>query len=102
MYNVWRDHLEWELSFLREAAREMIAEFNVPPETPFNDPLAEFVPPANQFSQVANQTPQVINEDSPAVNTDGGGGADEDSEVVQIDNPTGVLSSEDHPSGRLN
>ena len=25
MYNVWREHLEWDLSFLGEAAREMIA-----------------------------------------------------------------------------
>ena len=48
MYNVWREHPEWDLSFLGEAAREMIAEFNVPPETLFNDPPAEFVPPANQ------------------------------------------------------
>ena len=28
MYNVWCEHPEWDLSFLGEAAREMIAEFN--------------------------------------------------------------------------
>ena len=31
MNNVWRELPEWDLSFLGEAAREMIAEFNVPP-----------------------------------------------------------------------
>ena len=39
---------------------------------------------------------------TPAVNAGGGGGVNEDDEVVHIDNPAGVLSSEDHPSGRLN
>ena len=51
--HVWRKHPEWDLSFLREAAREMIAEFNAPPETPLNDHLAKFVPPADQSPQVA-------------------------------------------------
>ena len=64
MYNVWRKHLEWDLSFLEEAAREMVTEFNTPPETPLNNPLAEFVPLADPSSQVADQAPQVINEDS--------------------------------------
>ena len=31
IYNIWHEHLEWDLSFLGEAAREMIAEFNAPP-----------------------------------------------------------------------
>ena len=44
MYNVWREHPEWDLSFLGEVAREMIAEFNAPLETPLNDPPTEFVP----------------------------------------------------------
>ena len=34
MYNVWHKHPEWDLSFLREVAREMVTEFNAPPETP--------------------------------------------------------------------
>ena len=57
MYNVWREHLDWDLSFLDEAAKEMVAEFNVPPETPLNDPPAEFVPLADQSPQVADQPP---------------------------------------------
>ena len=60
----------------------MIIEFNGPPETPLNDPPTEFVPPAEQFSQVPNQPPQVINEDSSTVNVGGGGGVNEDNEVV--------------------
>ena len=47
IYNVWREHPEWDLSFLREATREMVADFNVPPETPLTDPPAKFVPPAD-------------------------------------------------------
>ena len=31
MYNVWREHPEWDLSFLGKAAREMVVEFNAPP-----------------------------------------------------------------------
>ena len=34
IYNVWREHPEWDLSFLQEVAREMVAVFNAPPETP--------------------------------------------------------------------
>ena len=82
MYNVWREHPEWDLSFLGEVAREMIAEFNAPLETPLNDPPMEFVPPIDQSPQVANQPPQVINEDSHAVNAGSGGGADKDDGVV--------------------
>ena len=48
MYNVWCEHPEWDLSFLGEAAREMIAEFNELPETLLNDPPAKFMPPADQ------------------------------------------------------
>ena len=32
MYNIWLEHPEWDLSFLEEAARENVAEFNKPPE----------------------------------------------------------------------
>ena len=92
---MWCEHPEWDLSFLREAAREIVVEFNALLDTPLNDPPVEFVPPAYQ-------SPQVINEDSPVVNAEGGGGVDKDDELVQIDNPTGVLSSEDHPLSSLN
>ena len=102
MYNVWRKHPEWDLTFLGEAAREMIAELNAPLETHLNDPLAEFVPSADQSPQVANQPQQFINEDFPTINADSGGEADEDDELVQINNPIGVLSSKDHPPGNLN
>ena len=47
IYNVWRKHPEWNLSFLGEAAREMVAKFNEPPETLLADPPVEFVPPAD-------------------------------------------------------
>ena len=57
MYNVWRENFEWDLSFLRKAIREMIAEFNAPPETSLNDPPAEFVPSADQSLEVANRPP---------------------------------------------
>ena len=102
MYNVWHEHPEWDLSFLGEAAREMIVEFNAPLETSLIDPLAEFMPSVDQSPEVIDRPPQVLNEDSPAVNAGDGGKADEDDEVVQIDNPTGILSSEDDPSSRLN
>ena len=102
MYNVWREHPELDPSFLGEVAREMIAEFNALLETPLNNPPAEFVPPTDQSPQVADQPPQVINEDSPATNAGCGGRADEDDDLVQIDNPAGVPNSEDHPSSRLN
>ena len=82
MYNIWREHPEWDLSFLEEEAREMVTEFNAPPKTPLNDPPAEFVPFTDQSPQVADQPPQVIDEDSPAVNAGGGGGVDEDDELV--------------------
>ena len=57
MYNIWCEHSEWDLSFLGEAAREMIAEFNVPLETPLNGPSAEFLPLADQSPEVANRPP---------------------------------------------
>ena len=82
MYNVWHKHPEWHLSFLGEPAREMIFEFNAPPETPLNDPPVEFVPPANQSPKVADWPPQVINDGSPAVNASGGSAVDKDDEVV--------------------
>ena len=94
IYNIWLEHPEWDMSFLGEAAREMVAEFNAPSETPLTDPYVEFVPLADQSLEVANQPPQVINEDSTAVTTGGGGGADEDDKVMQIDNSAGVLSSD--------
>ena len=51
IYNVWREHPEWDLSFLRGAAREMVTEFNAPPETPLAKPPTEFVPPGEQSSR---------------------------------------------------
>ena len=80
------------MSFLGKAAREMVAEFNAPPETPLEEPPAEFVPAADQSPQVTNRPPQMINEDSAAVSTGGDGGADEDKEVMEVDNSAGVLS----------
>ena len=101
IYNVWHEHPKWDLFFIGEAVREMIVEFNMPPKTPFADLRAEFVPPIDHSPEVTDRPPQVINENSLAVTTSGGGGrADEDEEVMQIDNPTGVLSSEGHPSSR--
>ena len=93
IYNVWRELPKWDLSFLGEAVKEMIAEFTAPPETPLADPPVEFVPPTDQSPEVADRPPQVINEDSPVVTAGGGGRADEDDEVMQIDNLAGVLSS---------
>ena len=72
----------------------MVAEFNAPPETPLEEPPAEFVPPDNQSPQVANRPPQVFNEHSIAASAGGDGGADEDDEVMEVDNPAGVLSSD--------
>ena len=93
IYNVCREHPEWDLSFLGEAAREMVAEFNAPLETLLADHPVEFVHPADQSSEVTDRPPQVINEDSTVVTAGDGGGAEEDDHVMQIDNPTGVLSS---------
>ena len=50
------------------------------------------MPPADQSPEVTNQPPQVINEDSTAVTANDDGGADEDDEVMEVDNPAGVLS----------
>ena len=72
----------------------MVAEFNAPPETPLAEPLVEFVPPADQSLEVTDRPSQVINEDSTTVTTDGDGGVDEDNEVMEVDNPAGVLSSD--------
>ena len=94
IYNVWREHSEWDLSFLGEASREMVAEFNAPPETPLVEPPTEFMPPADQSPDVADRPPQVINEDSTVVAANGDEGADEDDEVIEVDNPAGVLSSD--------
>ena len=82
VYNVWREHPEWDLSFLGEAAREMIAEFNAPPKTPLADLPTKFVPPADQSIEVVDRPPRVINEDSPAIIVGGDGRDDEDDEVV--------------------
>ena len=71
----------------------MVAEFNAPPETPLAEPPMEFVPPADQSPEVADRPPQVINEDSTAVTIGDDGEADEDDEVMKVDNPAGVLSS---------
>ena len=48
LYNMWSKHPKWDLSFLGEAAKEMVAEFNAPPKTPLEGLPAEFVPPTNQ------------------------------------------------------
>ena len=93
IYNVWRERSEWDLSFLGEVAREMVAEFNAPPKTPLEESPIEFVPIANQSPQVADCPPQVINKDSAVVSASGNAGADEDDEVMEVDNPAGVLSS---------
>ena len=94
IYNVWREHPDWDLSFFGEAAREMVAEFNAPPETPLVEPPAKFVPLVNQSPKVTDRPPQVINEDSTAVITGDDDGVDEDDEVMEVDNPAGVLSSD--------
>ena len=47
LYNVWHKHPDWDLTFLGEATKEVIVEFNVPLETPLNDPPTEFVPPTD-------------------------------------------------------
>ena len=94
IYNVWHEHPEWDLSFLREAAREMVAEFNAPPKTPLADPPAEFVPLVDQSPEVTDQPLQVTNEDSTTITAGSGGGVEEDDEVMQIDNPASVLSSD--------
>ena len=54
IYNVWREHPEWDLSFLGEVATEMVTEFNAPPKTPLAEPSMEFVPPAGQSPGVAD------------------------------------------------
>ena len=54
----------------------------------------EFMPTADQFPQVTDRPPQVINEDSVAVSANGNGGADEDDEVMEVENPAGALSSD--------
>ena len=80
--------------FLGEAAREMVAVFSVPPETPLTNPPTEFVPLPDQSPEVADRPRQVFNKDSTAVIAGGGGGAEEEDEVMQIDNPASVLSSD--------
>ena len=72
----------------------MVTEFNAPLETPLEEPLAEFVAAADQSPQVADRPPQVINKDSATVSAGSDGGADEDDEVMEVDNPAGVLSSD--------
>ena len=70
----------------------MVAEFNAPLETPLAEPPTEFVPPTDQSPEVTDRPLQVINEDSTAVTTSGDGGADEDDEVMEVDNSIGILS----------
>ena len=93
IYNVRWEHLEWDLSFLREVAKQMVAEFNASPETPLVEPPTEFVPSADQSLEVVDRPPQVINEDSTAVTAGDNRGADEDDEVMEVDNHAGILSS---------
>ena len=79
---------------LGEAAREMVLEFNAPPETPLEEPPAEFVPAVDQSPQVADCPPQVINEDSAAILAGSDGGADKDDEAIEVDKPVCALSSD--------
>ena len=72
----------------------MVAKFNAPPETPLAEPPMEFVPLADQSPEVADRPSQVINEDPTAVIASSDGGADKDDEVLEVHNPTGVLSSD--------
>ena len=72
----------------------MVAEFNAPLETPLAEPPAEFMPPADQSPEVTDWPPQVINKDSTTVTAGGDGGADKDDKVMEVDNPTGILSSD--------
>ena len=58
------------------------------------EPPIEFVLAADQSPQVADRHPQVINEDSVAVSVAGDGGADDDNEVMEVENPAGALSSD--------
>ena len=52
------------------------------------------MPAIGQSPLVADHPPQNINEDSVMVSTGGDGGADEDDEVMEVDNPAGILSSD--------
>ena len=92
--NVWHEHPEWDLSFLGEVAREMVTEFNAPPKTSLEEPPAKFVLVVLQSPQVTDRPPEVINEDSAAVLAGDDSEADEDDEVMEVDNPAGVLSSD--------
>ena len=47
IYNIWHKHLEWDLSLLGEATKEMVVELIVPLETHLADLSAEFVPLAD-------------------------------------------------------
>ena len=76
------------------AVVEVVAEFNAPPETPLEEPPDEFMPPASQSPQAADCPPQVINEDSVAPSASGDGRVNEDDEVMEVDNPAGVLRSD--------
>ena len=46
MYNVWREHPEWDLSFLGEVAMEMVAEWTFPFVTPIEEPSGDLALPA--------------------------------------------------------
>ena len=72
----------------------MVDEFNAPPETPLEEPPIDFMPAADQSPQVTDRPPQVINEDFTAVSVSGDGGADDDNEVIKVENPAGALSSD--------
>ena len=47
IFNVWCEHPKWDLSFIGEVAREMVAEFNAFSETSLEKPPAKFVLAAN-------------------------------------------------------
>ena len=77
-----------------------MAECNEPPATPLEDPPIDPVHPSDpaliELAPLADQPPQVFNEDS-FVGPAGDGGANEDDDMVQINNSTRILSSKDHP-----
>ena len=52
------------------------------------------MPLACQSPEVADRPSQVINEDFIVVTAGGDGGVDEDYEVIEVDNPVGILSSD--------
>ena len=82
LYNVVTERPEWDLSFLEEAAVQIIVEWNAP-TIPRDEPPADPTP-------LANHPDQVI--DNLVMNNAGQSDGDDD-DVEQINNPARVLSS---------